>query len=262
MTDADIRAWWRERGGEISARGPVTDDLRARYNAEHAGQSEPADLEPGDDEFGPDITIPGPPPADEVEAKPRTVATPRAGRFRLGRDKSGDKKKPKHKRVPVDDAIAVLWRGLAGIARPLPATSRLLKIQAPVAGIILEDTVRGTIVDRVLQPFARTSKNAEALAVLLGPPALVTAMQMNPQIVPFAMPALRELMLRMVKVAGPKMTEAMKIDKEFEEEFGGTVDDLIALLFEDLTVHEGETPEQAEEAAVRRVQEAMQEAAA
>src|SRR6185437_8470244 len=148
---------------------------------------------------------------------------------RPGAKKPGAKPKP---RVPVDDLIAGVWRGLAGFARPLPATSRLLRLQAPVAGAVLEDTVRNTVVDKWLQPLAHTTASGEAMFALLGPPLMVTALQLQPQSAPFIMPVLRESLLIWCKIAGPKMEAAMRREREFEAEFGADVDDLIAQLFE------------------------------
>ena len=125
-----------------------------------------------------------------------------------------------------------MWRGLSGLC-PLPATSRLLKIQAPVAGIILEDTVKGTVIDRFMQPVARLEKSGEDVYALLGPLVCVTAVQLQPDAAPFIIPVLRHSMLTWMKVAGPKMVQAMKQEALFEEEFGQTVDELIAFLFSD-----------------------------
>jgi hypothetical protein len=274
MTDAAvIRAWLREQGDDIGERGTIPQAARDRYEAAHnatggnAGAPSTAprgpDYPPGMTDADFDISEPGAPP-ESAEVRPRTVAMPtrreRLASWRRKQAPKGKARKPKP-RVPVDDLIAGVWRGLAGFTRPLPPTSRLLKIQAPVAGAILEDTVKGTAVDRLLQPIARAGKSGEAVAVLVGPPLLVTAVQLQPESAPFIMPVLRELMLRWCKVAGPKMTEALKREKEFEEEFGQNVDELLAFLFSDLTVHEGESPLQAEEEAVKRAQETLQDVA-
>jgi hypothetical protein len=255
VSDAqDIRDWARAQGRPVNDRGTISHELRHDY--ETAQLEAMADTEPGDADFG-DLAEPGPPPADVTEKRPRTIATPRgSSRSRWGRPRPGAKGKAKARpRVPLDDLIATVWRGLAGMVRPLPATSRLLKIQAPVAGAVLEPVVKGTVVDTFLQPLARTSASAEALIVLAGPPLLVAAMEMDPAKVPVLLPVARELMLRWCKIAGPKMAEAMKRENEFEEEFGTTVDDILSLL-------EKELPADEEDAAVRGVQDAMQGAAA
>jgi hypothetical protein len=260
MSDAqDIRQWFMAQGRPLPARGTISADARAEYEA--ATIATMFDTEPGDADFADlgDIAEPDGPPPDVAEKRPRSIATPRAAssRSRWGRAKTAAKGKAKAKRprVPLDDLIATIWRGAAGMVRPLPATSRLLKIQAPVAGAVLEPVVRGTIVDTFLQPLARTSASAEALAVLIGPPVLVAAMEMDPSKVPFLLPVARELMLRWCKIAGPKMAEAMARENEFEAEFGQTVDSILSLL-------ETEIAAEDEDAAVREVQDAMQGAAA
>jgi hypothetical protein len=254
MSDADIRTWLRDQGDtDVSVRGPISKADRARYELAH-GFDEAAG--PGDSDF--DVSEPGEPPPDkpEPEKRPRNVAVPRKLPWQR-HDKAPKAKGAKRKRVALDDTIATGWRFLASLAKPLPATSRLLKIQAPVAGKILEPAIRDTFIDKILQPIARTTEGAEAVAVLLVPPAVVTAMQLNPQTIPFLMPVLRETLMRMIRIAGPAMAEAMQQEREFEAQFGGNVDDLIAMLLSELVVPEGESPEQAEEELVRKAQEAM-----
>ena len=255
MSDADIRAWMRDNGETPPARGTIAESDRARYEAAHApGPDYPEGMTDAD--F--DMSEPDGPPADVAETRPRSIATAKpAERFSSWR-KGKAAKKPKGRakpRVPVDDLIAGVWRGLAGVARPLPATSRLLKIQAPVAGVILEDTVKGTVVDKWLQPLARTTKGAEAVFALAGPPVLVAAIEMNPAAAPLILPLLRESLLTWCKIAGPKMADALKRETEFEAEFGQDVDTMMAFLFTDILPAD-------EDAAVKAQQEAMQESAA
>jgi hypothetical protein len=266
MSDADIRAWARDNGWQIGDRGQLPKAIREAYSAAHGASNgntppdPPPDYDPGMTDADFTVSEPGPPPAGDAdpmaEKKPRTIKTQSKG-WRFGKKQPGTRRK-RGPRVPVDDLISTIWRGLAGMARPLPPTSRMLKIQAPVAGVLLEDVVKDTVVDRVLQPIARSTQGAEALAVLVGPPVLVTAMTLNPEAAPFLMPPLRELMLRMVKVAGPKMSEALKQEREFEDAYGGTVDQLIASLFADMPDQESPAAAaEAEEENVRAAQEAM-----
>jgi hypothetical protein len=207
------------------------------------------------------VSEPGPPPAG-AERKPRTVAVTKQPRFGFGKTKGAAKKKTPHKRIPVDEFIAGAWRGLAGFCRPLPATSRLLKIQAPVAGVILEDTIRRTVVDKWMQPLARAQQSGTAMFALAGPPILVTALQLQPQSAPFIMPILRESMLAWCKVAGPKMEQALKREKEFEEELGSSVDEMLAFILADFNPDAAPMTAEQEEARVKEMQENLQGAAA
>ena len=260
---AEIRAWARGEGRSVPERGGIPRALREDYERAQFEAAVLAGEDPGfpGDPAGEESTA-APPPADapERERRPRNIAVARP-RSRWGRKapQSGAKKgKPRSRapRVPLDDLIATIWRGAAGMLRPLPATSRLLKIQAPVAGAILEPMAKGTLADTFLQPLARTTEGAEAIAALAGPPILVAMMELDHTKADLLMPILRELMLRWCKLAGPKMAEAMARESEFEEQFGQTVDDILALLDAQLA------DEGAEDQAVRQVQDTMQHGAA
>lgn len=220
---ADIRQWASEEGIQVPARGKVPGTVQAQYDAAH----------PDDDsrETIVETEPAGSPPGDVTESRPRSVATPRK-LAQWGKKPGGGKAKKKaYPRVPVDKLISGGWGVLANFARPLPATSRLLRMQAPVAGIILEDTVKGTVVDKFLQPVARAEQKGKATFALIGPPMLVTAMQLQPDAQMILLPILRESLLVWCEIAGPKMEEAMKRESEFESLHGQTVDDMIAMLF-------------------------------
>lgn len=259
---AGIRAWAKAQGRPCPERGTIPKALRDDYEA---AMLEMALIGPDDPELwgegaGEGESAPGPPPPEAQDRRPRNIATPKRARWpQLGRQKAGAKPKGRARakpRVPLDDLIATLWRGAAGMLRPLPATSRLMKIQAPVAGALLEPMAKGTIADAILQPLARTTEGAEAIAALAGPPILVAMMELDPAKADLCMPILRDLMLRWCKLAGPKMAEAMARESEFEEQFGDTVDGILALLGQQLA------DPGAEDEAVRRVQDGMQAGAA
>lgn len=226
-TAAQIRAWARDVGLIVPPRGTLSDEVIRQYEA--ANGTGEADA--------PDSSSAGPPPADTIEGerKPRQVGG--GGRRRLalpgrGKDKPAGKSKGRAKpRVPVDKIISGAWGLLATLARPLPPTSRLLRLEAPVAGLILEDVIRGTVVDKMLQPLARAEEGGKALFALLGPPALVTAIALQPDYQVMLLPALRESLRTWIEVAGPKFTEAAARDAAFEEEYGQDIDAFIQMLF-------------------------------
>lgn len=233
-SQAEVRRWANGQGMDVPVRGPLPASVLDAYSTEYP------DGDQLDAAAAADVSEPGPPPDDLAEKKPRAVKTPRGrglaaltSRARSdGKAKKGSARKgPVRDRVPVDKLIAGGWRMLAGLARPLPATSRLLKLQAPVAGVLLEDSVRGTLVDRVLQPLARAEEGGKLLGALLGPPLIVTFMQAQPSSWPVLMPLLRESLLIWCEVAGPRMAAAVQRESDFEETYGTTVDDMIALLF-------------------------------
>jgi hypothetical protein len=219
----------------------------------------------------PDVSDGGddpPDPGDMAEATPgtpprRAAGSPRRPRLGLPGRKAGKPKgrKPKRPRVPVDHLISDVWRGLAGFARPLPATSRILTIQAPLAGLMLEEAVKNTVMDSVLQPFARTGKNAELVWAMVGAPAITTMITLNPAQLPFLLPLLRSSLVSMVRIAGPRMAEALADETEFEKIHGSTVDAMIVFLLQGVPVPDGQTEEQAEAETVRILHEEMGAAA-
>ena len=247
-TANDIREWARGKGYEMNERGRVPAHIRNAYNAEHPSMNGAPDYPPGmdDDDFSEPGAPPAsaPPPPDTGEAKPRNPAKPagkgwRFGGAAKGKRAAGRKAKP---RVPVDDIICTVWRGLARVAGPLPPLQRTLRVQAPVAGLLLEDSVKGTVIDTVLQPLARMQTQGKAVAALAGPPMLVTAITLhvqrqalagedpNPVFMSVAMEMLRESLMLWMDVAGPKFEEALAREKRFEEDYGAPVDDFMAFL--------------------------------
>ena len=191
MSNTDVRDWARERGIDISARGRISDDIKARYDAEHAPPPEPAenpDTGGGDDydsgvtsaDFPPPVLVPEPEPeAAGKEVRPRKITGPpgRSLRDRLtGKTKTG-KAAPKKKipRVSIAGLIEDAWSQMAWAASPIPPMQRLLYAQAPFAGIALEGALAGTMVDRALQPIARAEDKAKAVGGLVMPPVALMA---------------------------------------------------------------------------------------
>lgn len=263
-TDSEIRAWAREQGVEVTARGRVGPDTKAAYAEAHPQGGPPAgdddwDLGEGagelfDDTIGADELEPSVPM--QPERPPRTAkASRKAARSRpVGerlfgkRDPKPAAKKVKHRRVPVDHLVGRVWEGLARFAQPLSMPmSRCLQVQSPVAGMLLEDIVAGTVVDRVLQPVARAEQKAEKALALIGPPVLVLALEqtqfMEPQQAAMRqaiiVPMLRESLRIWLQVAGPKVEEAARREAEYQEKFGHTIDELIAMFMG--AVPDGET---------------------
>jgi hypothetical protein len=282
---SEIRAWARDNGYEMPDRGNISGDVRGAYDAAHPGSngSGPAagpdypddDFEtafadvPGDDD-GFDESV-------MEEAKPRRpkAAAPRSGGRRPGAGRrsffgrkpaAGKAAKKKAPRVSTEDVLGSLWRGAAKLAAPLPPLQRTLRIQAPVAGLILEDAVKGTAADMVLQPFARMAGQGKVISALVGPPVIVTALLLHVQqrqamtppqepnalFVSVGTEALRSSLMTWMEVAGPKFEVAIRREREFEEKYGQSVDDLIAFLLAPPAVTPAEA--EAEEEMIRRAQ--------
>lgn len=282
-TAAERRAWLRDNGYTVAEKGRIHPDLEAAFAAAHPGENGAAAPGPDypagmtDDEFIADAELPED-LADvaEPEEPPRrparggTVARRGGrgrGRWRFGGDRGQQGKRKRAKpRVSVEDVIAGGWRIMARVAQPVPPLQRTLKVQAPVAGLLLEDAVRGTLVDKLLQPIARIQIQGKVVAALAGPPVLVTAISMhlaqcqqnqvppNPVFMSAAHEMLRESLIIWMDVAGPKFEEALARERAFQEHYGQDVDAFMDWLF---TAPPDPADDQAmadEEAALRRAQ--------
>lgn len=191
--DAEIRAWARGQGEDPPARGRIGADLRARYDAARSGgQVDPGDYDSGiteadfsdlgDDDAGRDE-----PPPDMTEQVPRgrrpgpgqrrktaaTTARQGAGKARglWHRARDAGKGGKKHPWTPTATIIEHFWSQLAWAARPVPPLQKILAAQAPMAGILLQDAAKGTLIDRaLLQPAARAEQRLQAANAMIGPP--------------------------------------------------------------------------------------------
>lgn len=274
---SEIRAWARDQGYDVNTKGALPANVMAAWDAAHpGGNGDHPDYDGGigDDDFGVSQAA-EPPDVHDVSAgtaetppkrPPRQPAkSPGKGWWR-GRKQQGKTKAKARPRVPVDEVISGAWRIMARIARPIPPLQRTLRVQSPVAGILLEDAVKGTIVDTILQPVARLQVQGKAVAALAGPPLLVTAISMhlqhaaqaeqppNPVFMGAATEMLRESLMLWMDVAGPKFEKALAREKEFEEVYGSKVDDFIQMLFAEPADPADAEAVKAEEDAIRRAQ--------
>ena len=263
-TANEIREWGREHGfPDLGARGNVPNDVRAAYDAAHPGPNGSGDaggsggpdypdeefdtlfVDPPDEEFDERLMRESAPrrPKAGARSRPGGGGTRGPGWFGRGggKKKPGAKKKP---RVSTEELLGGLWRGLAKLAAPLPPLSRTLRIQAPVAGAILDDAVKDTVTDTLLQPLAALAGQGKVVSALLGPPLIVTALSLhvqqraqmtppqdpNPFFVSAGVEALRSSLMAWMEVSGPKFEEALRREREFEGKYGARVDDLITFL--------------------------------
>lgn len=299
MTSAsEIRAWGRENGFEVTARGNIPGILRDAYDAAHPhpnGSAHTDNPDYPDDEFAAAFegaeTAFGEPPDEEFDESVMREAPPRnpKGRPRSGTTRSrsgrlfgrkenrsskggGARGTGKRPRISTEDITGSVWRAVAKLATPLPPLNRTLRIQAPVAGMLLDDAVKGTMVDRVLQPLARIGAQGKVISALAGPPVLVTALSLhiqqraaagqepNPLLMTAGLEALRSSLMAWVSIAGPKMLIAMKREQEFEEAYGKDVDEMIAFLLAPPVNPADEAAVQAEDDAIRRAQGILRDA--
>lgn len=199
MEDSQARAILRENGETPPVRGKLGAEWIEKAEGYRDGYIEPPD--PPDLGAPPEDPDPaahnGQPPEDPPDAEPPPMAPerpprrPRAGRSatppkwrekiwgkRSGSRQRQGRSQPKQARISVDKLCATAWRGMAAAFGYLDEPiSKVLALQAPVAGLILEDTIRGTFLDVVLQPVAQMQETAGKLSALAGPPVLVALIE-------------------------------------------------------------------------------------
>lgn len=252
-TDQEIREWAAGEGIETPARGRVPNTVREAFAEAH-----PAD-ELGDN-LGLSVVdldeLAEPEGAEAVPEAPQTSAQrfgsgeirpkPPAGTKLpggLGRARGGRVVRPKkvHPRVSLEELAADGWSTMAALvgSAGLVPTSRVLEMQAPIAGMVLEDTLRGTVADRLLQPFARSQGKFKEVAALIGPPLIVTTLSLKPELSGQLLPVLRRQLRTWVLLAGPKIKAREKTEKkalaamglDSSEELDREIDRMVMALF-------------------------------
>jgi hypothetical protein len=248
-SDSEIRAWAVSQGRDVSHKGRVSQAVRDAYSAAHNGQPPPAaDYPDGMSDADFDLAEAIDDDDDSMtEAAPRPVATPKVTspttvtrlneRFRRG--KTNAKKRPAAKakpRVSTADLIGSAWRISAKIAQPLPPMYRTLRLQSVIAGPLLDDAVKGTLADTVLQPLARLSRAGETASALLAPNLAIGAMawhlhqtegQPNPVVMQACQEMLRHGLMAMMRVGGDAFAKQLAKDQADEERFGGDIDTIM-----------------------------------
>jgi hypothetical protein len=259
----DVRAWAKAAGEPVSERGKLPASLIERYEAAHNGTGD----SPADDVIVVDLPDMAPAgsgtegqspgaPAAEPEPGPRRQETPPQGRkrrlFERPAKPTGTRAR-KPARVSLDSLVSWAW-GLAGMAiQQFPNATpigRILAIQSPVAGVIVDDLVKDTVVDHLLQPLARSSAKAEKAFALLGPPVLVGVISSRPELYEALKGPLKVSLLSWSQIAAPEMKKAERKAQEMAEQLGAAdIDGMLDFVFGDF----GEARESpAEEEAIKR----------
>lgn len=223
MASDNIREWGRANGFDVSDDGRLPSGLRAAFDTRD--EETPVDGAPED--------------TDNAERPPAIVKPTAVDRVRslAERAKKNTPAKPVSRaarlkaRVSVEKVISSGWALAASVVSNLnPAVAGVLAMQAPVAGMILEDKVKGTLVDRVLQPVARAADGGNVAMALVGPPLLVQALSMQPHRAPQIIPLLRQALRSWVVVAGDKLQAVQEENQRFEDTHGKNVDAMIGEL--------------------------------
>jgi len=98
------------------------------------------------------------------------------------------------KRVSAADSLGDLWSGIGGLLTRLPnhaPSGKLLQFQSQAAGEILDEALKGTFVDKMLlQKAVKARGRFDVLGAVLMPPAIVFAIETNPERAPYLLPLL------------------------------------------------------------------------
>jgi hypothetical protein len=272
----DVREWAKSEGIEIGEKGRIKASITERYEAEHGGGPLPPD--PGGDgggDYADGVTeadfpaAPGGPaePAPDAAERPAAERAPRpvAKARRDGRTFSerlwgggGTKaKRPakKQPRVSLKGFAEDMFLDLAWTFQGLPPLEKVLYLQAPLAGQVVEDTAKGTVVDAILQPAARFDRQFKALEALTAPGWVAAIMlrgrkddngEYSPE-TKLMFSGLRHSLLSMSRLADVDF-EQLKEKSEDLRTASGQIDAMIAWLFE----MPAPTPEQMEAMAAQQ----------
>jgi hypothetical protein len=269
-TTTEIRAWLRDQGETVSDRGRLNPRMIAMYDQAHATPDDDAGWDAGDttgdiadvEDLEPDVPM-------TPEQRPRTRKTARAEQRAktplvdrlLGTAKpKAPARKPRKAppRMSVEKFTSRMYSNLGRMVAPLSRPmSNCLQAQAAFAGVVLEDMVRNTVVDKALQPLARAEDKLDKGFALFVPPLAVLAIE-HSQTLPademmirqaFLMPILRESLrigLEVSATMGEKLEARVRENAKMDAE----VDKLIRVIFgqPDVVVTERE-PEMAGSAA-------------
>lgn len=239
---SDIREWGKANGWEVEDGGRLPSGLRAAYDNRDSGGTFTTGetiFSSGDDTpLFSELSYPDE-PIEEVapvihEKSPADKARSFMDRVKKAAPATAKPRgrKPVKARVSVEKVISMGWRFLAQMAQPINLpVARVLDMQAPVAGMVLEDSIRNTLVDRLLQPLARAESGGEKAFAMIGPPLLVGAITTKPELYPVLRPVLREALRLWIDVAGDKLEEVAKREAKFQEQYGTRIDDMMDLIF-------------------------------
>lgn len=229
----DIRQWARDKGHDIGDRGRVPKHLQDEYEAEINARASingdvpvslPDDLDTGETRpFAPPPSQDGPTARTTTPSSGADETRPSAKKRRMPwqpkEPGSQPKPKPQHKRVPLETWAARGWRvagKLLGDGRT--PSSRCLYMQAPVAGVIVDDLIKGSKVDKMLQPIARFGEGSKNAGALVGLPLLVAVTERQPQLYEYTRPLMVAAAEEWVLIAGPAMRKAKQRAAEIAKE--------------------------------------------
>jgi len=241
-TVTEMRAWLRDQGHDVPARGRLDASLIKAYEDAHdtglpAPEDDGWDLAGDDSMADPDDLEPSVPL--QPERAPRTARAARAERrsqpvgqrtSRLLGALRGDQKTgkpgPKKKAPPRTSLEKFTTRAYTSLGRIVgnlaPATGNCLQAQAAMAGVLLEDVVAHTAIDRLLQPAARAEDKLDKIAALVLPPVIVFGMEMNQAAAAQGARTPQQAMARQA-ILMPMLRESLRVGLDVSESFADQI---------------------------------------
>lgn len=217
-----IRTWARDNGMEVSDAGPLSTDVRRAYREAH--EESPT----------PDVSLmdEAPPVVEEVAPKV-TDDEPVLGRV-INRAKKATRSTPPRGRKVMRNSVShILGFVYSGLAAPVSRVSEpvafMMAMQSEVAGEILDPVVAGTMVDKILQPFAKVNEKLAPVQAMLTPLVCVAIMEKIPGMEsdPRVVNTLRKSLASWAKIAKPHLEKIAEEEKAFAEEVGKDIDEVI-----------------------------------
>lgn len=286
----DVREWMRAEGIEVADKGKIRREFHDRYEAAQraAGPDLEADL-PGEYDLGvteadfitadepdsePEPDTPAGPPAklppaeaesNAEERRPRRVATARRTRKTFseriwgGGGTKPARPKTAHKRMSLRGLAEDIFLDAAWTFQGLPPVEKMLYLQAPMAGVIVDDTIKGTRFDPIAQAAARADQKWKAIESLTAVGWVVAIMmrgrrdetgQYSPE-TKLMFGGLRHALLSMTRAVPDFSFEEQKQKADDLRNASGQIDAMIAYLFEMPELTEEQLQEMAAEQAAR-----------
>lgn len=220
-----IRKWALETGryDDLSEMGPIPAHIRRDFREAHADmpEGEPAPVAP------PDASE----PIEEVAPKlqpDEPVISRVASRVRKART---SKPRGRKVRLSVASLISEGWQYLAiGVSRFSAPVGWMMDNQAPVAGLVLDEPIAGTVLDKILQPFAKVEQTFDPVNALIGPLVCAYLMDRFPDQQDKIIPRLRKSLMSYARVTAPYYDKLEETETQLSEQFGGRIDDIIESL--------------------------------
>lgn len=213
-----IREWAREQNLPVSDAGPIATDIRRAYREAHEENPAPEvsltdEAPPFVEEVAPKVAAEEPVIARVISRAKKTTRAPR------GR---------KMARNSVAHILGFVYSGMAApVSKVSPPVAYMMTVQSEVAGAVLDPVVAGTMVDKILQPFARVSEKMEPINALLTPLVCVALMERFPEQMPRIEQQLRKSLASWARISKPHYDAIKEAEEKFTEEFGEDIDQVI-----------------------------------